>query len=124
LTAFTFVYVLLVAFLMISRLPVFSGKQFGKRVRPEMVLPIFVVAVLFFALLLAFPFEALTICTLLYLGALPFGWMSWQTHARAVVGENAPSETAAAAEPAEISPVAPAGVDAPSGADERPTRLN
>src|SRR3954453_4176840 len=35
-----------VAFLMVSRLPVFSGKRVGKRVEPEMVLPVFVFVVL------------------------------------------------------------------------------
>ena len=35
-------YTLAIALLMVSRLPVFSGKRVGKRVPPEMVLPIFV----------------------------------------------------------------------------------
>src|SRR6266567_2940622 len=33
----TFVYTLAIAFLMVSRLPVFSGKRVGKRLAPEMV---------------------------------------------------------------------------------------
>src|SRR5712691_6777060 len=36
-----FLYTLAIAFLMVSRLPVFSGKRVGKRVAPEMVLPLF-----------------------------------------------------------------------------------
>ena len=47
----TFLYTLAIAFLMVSRIPVFSGKRVGKRVAPEMVLPVFVCVVLFFALL-------------------------------------------------------------------------
>src|SRR6202040_1856905 len=43
----TFLYTLGIAFLMVSRLPVFSGKRVGKRVSPEMVLPVFVFIVLF-----------------------------------------------------------------------------
>ena len=39
----TFFYTLAIALLMVSRLPVFSGKRVGKRVPPEMVLPVFVV---------------------------------------------------------------------------------
>src|SRR5438552_636012 len=35
----TLVYTLAIAFLMVSRLPVLSGKRVGKRVAPEMVLP-------------------------------------------------------------------------------------
>ncbi len=38
----TLLYTLAIAFLMVSRLPVFSGKRVGKRVAPEMVLPVFV----------------------------------------------------------------------------------
>src|SRR5712672_1850274 len=53
-------YTLAIAFLMVSRLPVFSGKRVGKRVAPEMVLPLFVVVVLVFALLIAYPWPVLT----------------------------------------------------------------
>src|SRR5260221_84412 len=55
------VYTLAIAFLMVSRLPVFSGKRVGKRIAPEMVLPVFVAVVLFFALLVAYPWEVLTL---------------------------------------------------------------
>src|SRR5215475_12816383 len=56
----TFVYTLAIAFLMVSRLPVISGKKLGTRVPTEMVLPVFVVVVLFFALLISYPWEVLT----------------------------------------------------------------
>src|SRR3989442_172487 len=56
-----FVYTLGIAFLMVSRLPVFSGKRVGKRVAPEMVLPVFVLVVLFFALLISYPWPVLAI---------------------------------------------------------------
>ena len=69
----TLVYTLAIAFLMVSRLPVFSGKRVGKRVAPEMVLPVFVAVVLFFALLVSYPWVVLTIGTVLYLGSLPLG---------------------------------------------------
>ena len=75
----TLVYTLAIAFLMVSRLPVFSGKRVGKRVPPEMVLPVFVLVVLFFALLIAYPWWVLTIGTLCYLGCLPLGWMSYRS---------------------------------------------
>jgi CDP-diacylglycerol--serine O-phosphatidyltransferase len=119
LTTFSLLYTLFVAFLMISKLPVFSGKQVGKRVPPEMVLPIFVVAVLFFALLLAYPFEVLTVTTVIYLGVLPLSVMSWRRYAQA--------DTAAARPAAETSlmteapPMAP---EAQRGDDDRPARLN
>ncbi len=44
-TVLTLVYTLAIATLMVSRLPVFSGKKAGRRVPPEMVLPIFVAVV-------------------------------------------------------------------------------
>src|SRR5262249_27040053 len=78
--AFTLVYPFALAVLMVSRLPVFSGKRVGKRVAPEMVLPVFVMVVLFFALLIAYPWVVLTIGTLCYLASLPFGYLSYRQH--------------------------------------------
>src|SRR5580692_5507782 len=46
----TVICTLAIALLMVSKLPVFSGKRVGKRVSPDMGLPVFVVVVLFFAL--------------------------------------------------------------------------
>lgn len=78
----TFVYTLVIGLLMVSRLPVFSGKRVGKRVSPEMVLPMFVLAVSLFALLVAYPWPVLTIGTLLYLGLLPLGVWSYREYQR------------------------------------------
>jgi CDP-diacylglycerol---serine O-phosphatidyltransferase len=77
-----FVYTLAIAFVMVSRLPVFSGKKLGTRVSPDMVLPVFVLVVMFFALLVSYPWEILTLGTLVYLVSLPFGWWSYREHAR------------------------------------------
>jgi CDP-diacylglycerol---serine O-phosphatidyltransferase len=76
------VYTLTIAFLMVSRLPVFSGKRVGKRVAPEMVLPVFVAVVLFFALLISYPWVVLTIGTVCFLASLPLGYLSYRSHAR------------------------------------------
>src|SRR5205085_1330734 len=78
----TFLYTLAIALLMVSRLPVFSGKRVGKRVAPEMVLPVFVMVVLFFALLISYPWVVLTIGTVCYLASLPFGYLSYRRHER------------------------------------------
>lgn len=78
----TFFYTLAIAFLMVSRLPVFSGKRVGKRVPPEMVLPVFVMVVLFFAMLVSYPWQILTVGTLAYLACLPLGWLSYRKHQR------------------------------------------
>src|SRR6266702_6449898 len=86
----TFLYTLAIAFLMVSRLPVFSGKRVGKRVAPEMVLPVFVAVVLFFALLVAYPWVVLTLGTLLFLASLPFGVISYRDYERKAAGAGAP----------------------------------
>ena len=124
LTWFTFVYTLAIAFLMVSRLPVFSGKQWGKRVAPEMVLPIFVFVVLFFALLIAYPWPVLTIGTLAYLSLLPFGWLSYRERQRmeAKKPEASDAQAQGEAEPATASP-APVGPSDEAEGD-RPHRLN
>ena len=82
LTWLTLVYTLVVASLMVSRLPVFSGKRVGMRVPPEMVGPLIVLVVLSIALLLAYPWIVLTAGTLAYLGCLPFGWLSYRGYER------------------------------------------
>src|SRR6202047_3254454 len=94
----TFLYTLGIAFLMVSRLPVFSGKRVGKRVAPEMVLPVFVLIVLFFALLISYPWEVLTIGTVMYLMTLPLGWLSYRNaeHKSAAASAAAGAPNAAA----------------------------
>ncbi|PWB64876.1 MAG: CDP-diacylglycerol--serine O-phosphatidyltransferase [Bradyrhizobiaceae bacterium] len=113
----TFLFTLAIAFLMVSRLPVFSGKKIGTRVPREMVLPIFVVAVLFFGLLIGYTWEVLTVGTLVYLGLLPFGWMSYRNYLRQ-------SAAAAPAEPASAEAPPIAGSAAAPADAERPARLN
>jgi CDP-diacylglycerol---serine O-phosphatidyltransferase len=119
----TFFYTLTIALLMVSRLPVFSGKRVGKRVPPELVLPVFVVVVLFFALLISYPWEVLTLGTLAYLGCLPLGWLSHREYQRKDI---AATEVAASpAAPVSESPLAPGVAGPERGSDsDRPTRLN
>src|SRR5258708_18582365 len=75
LTWLTLAYTLTIASLMVSRLPVFSGKRVGTRVPPEMVGPSFVVAVLFIPLLIRYPLFLLPSSTLAFLLAPPFGYI-------------------------------------------------
>ena len=100
------IYTFVVAGLMVSRLPVLSGKKMGTRVRPDMVLPVILLVVLFIALLVSYPWHVLSVGTLAYLALLPLGWFSYQRHLR----EDAASATLAA--PAEGEPA----VSAPPGA--------
>ena len=71
---FTFVeiaYVIAVAFLMVSRIPHFSGKQIG-RVPRDYFIPVLFAVAAFVLLLATFPMEMLVALTLAYLGMLPF----------------------------------------------------
>ena len=116
----TLFYTLLIAFLMVSRLPVFSGKTVRLRVPPEMVLPVFVSVIFFIALLVGYPWHILSTLTVLYLLSLPLGWKSYRNHERAAAAPSAPTADAGPENPA--PPFAPA-VPEPDQAD-RPTRLN
>ena len=112
----TALYTLVIGFLMVSRLPVFSGKTVGSKVQREMVLPVVVLVVLFIALLISYPWQLLSVCSVLYLGCLPLGWLSYRKHeskARVAV-----STAAGGGEAANFS-VTPGETDA-----ERRTRLN
>ncbi|WP_289036103.1 phosphatidylcholine/phosphatidylserine synthase [Roseibium polysiphoniae] len=73
-------YAIGVAFLMISRLPTFSGKRVGTRVRRDYVLPLFVVAVLIVALTVSYPFQMLALGSALYLLSIPFSWRSHRAY--------------------------------------------
>jgi len=124
----TLLYTLAIAFLMVSRLPVFSGKRVGKRVSPELVLPVFVCIVLFFALLIAYPWVVLATGTVVYLAALPLGWLSYRNTKRKAEAQSAAlgaahgapaSQSAQADAPASEPPIA-----AHPSANERPSRLN
>src|ERR1700761_2897242 len=80
LTWLTLAYTLLIAGLMVSWLPVFSGKRVGTRVPPQMVGPVIILLVLFVALLIAYPWIILTLGTLGYLASLPLGWASYRNY--------------------------------------------
>jgi CDP-diacylglycerol--serine O-phosphatidyltransferase len=112
----TFFYTLAIGLLMVSRLPVFSGKRVGKRVPPEMVLPVFVVVVAFFALLLSYPWSVLTIGTVVYLVCLPLGWWSYREHER----KDAAGASAGVVADTALAP----GSMAPDSDRDRPARLN
>jgi CDP-diacylglycerol---serine O-phosphatidyltransferase len=120
LTVATLVYTLVIASLLVSRLPVFSGKRIGTRVLPELVGPLIVVVVLFMALLIAYPWALLTAGTLAYLGSLPFGWLSYREYERR---SREGKGEAATAPPASPPPLAASQAPPPEH-EERPSRLN
>src|SRR5256885_1455908 len=85
----TAAFTLLIAVLMVSRLPVFSGKTVRMRVPPELVLPVFVSVVFFIALLIGYPWYILSVGSVLYLLSLPLGWRSYRNHERAAAAQAA-----------------------------------
>jgi CDP-diacylglycerol--serine O-phosphatidyltransferase len=115
-------YTLLIAFLMVSRLPVFSGKTVRTRVPPEMVLPVFVLVILFIALLIGYPWHLLSAGALIYLLTLPAGYMSYRRHERAAASINttAPSTSHTPSQSADFDS-RPTG---DSATEQRPPRLN
>jgi CDP-diacylglycerol---serine O-phosphatidyltransferase len=118
LTWLTLAYTLAVAALMVSRLPVYSGKRIGTRVTPEMVGPVIILLVLFVALLIAYPWIILTIGTLCYLASLPFGWVSYRTYEERA-REGRAEASAGAGSPPNAASRMKLGDD-----EERPSRLN
>ncbi|WP_084798354.1 CDP-diacylglycerol--serine O-phosphatidyltransferase [Pleomorphomonas koreensis] len=75
-------YVVLIAALMVSRVPTFSGKKYGGLQR-EWVVPILIGVVILAMLLVSYPFHVLSVLTILYLAYIPFGWRAWNRLARA-----------------------------------------
>lgn len=95
---FTFIeiaYVIAVAFLMVSRIPHFSGKQIG-RVPRDYFIPVLFAVAAFVLLLATFPMEVLVALTLAYLGILPLAMRRHQALTladEAAAGALAPAET-------------------------------
>jgi CDP-diacylglycerol--serine O-phosphatidyltransferase len=115
----TLIYTFVIAALMISRLPVLSGKKYGARVPPELVLPVILVAVCLIALLVSYPWYLLTAGTIVYLALLPLGWFSRQRYLEADAAALKARTSVAADGTQMASPAPPAEHD-----DERPVRLN
>jgi CDP-diacylglycerol---serine O-phosphatidyltransferase len=118
LTWLTLAYTLAIAALMVSRLPVFSGKRIGTRVPPEMVGPVIILLVLFVAMLIAYPWIILTIGTLCYLASLPFGWVSYRSYEERAREGKAEAPATAASQPNAANRLQI------TDDEERPPRLN
>src|ERR1700756_3902137 len=100
-------YTLLIAFLMVSRLPVFSGKTIRMRVPPELVLLVFVAVIFFIALLIAYPWYILSAGSVLYILSLPLGFKSYC--------DPAPAAASAATRPRHFPPPLPIPRSDPGG---------
>jgi CDP-diacylglycerol--serine O-phosphatidyltransferase len=93
-------YTLLIAFMMVSTIPTFSGKLLGERISREYVLPIFILAIGFVALLVTYPFGTLTGASVVYLVLIPLSWRRYMLRAaqeqktKPAVPEAPPTEAA------------------------------
>ncbi|HRY05887.1 MAG TPA: CDP-diacylglycerol--serine O-phosphatidyltransferase [Hyphomicrobiaceae bacterium] len=74
------IYTLLIAFLMVSNIPTYSGKLLGERISRELVLPIFILGVLYVATLVTYPHETLAGTSILYLVMIPVGLRRFQNN--------------------------------------------
>jgi CDP-diacylglycerol--serine O-phosphatidyltransferase len=72
------IYVVGIAFLMVSTIPTYSGKTMGKYVPRQWVLPIFVLSVAAFGLLISFPWEMLSLITVVFLVTIPVSVMRYR----------------------------------------------
>jgi len=102
------VYTLVMAFLLVSTIPTFSGKLMGERVQREWVPPLFGVLALFVGLLITYPYATMTVVAVAYLALIPVGWRRYHWNAardkteaagRAVTSPAGPTATGTAASP-------------------------
>lgn len=75
-------YTILIAILLISRLPVYSGKKLGLRVRRDLVLPLIFGVVAYVLLFAAYPWYTLTASVAAYLIFLPLSAAAYAKTAR------------------------------------------
>lgn len=111
----TLMYVLTIAFLMVSTIPTYSGKLMGERISRELVLPIFMLAVGVVALLFTYPIATLAGGTLIYMAIIPVSWSRFKS-------QQARDAAAAGAAGAEAGAAGTAGAAAESE-DKRLTGL-
>lgn len=74
---FATIYTIIIAFLLVSRVPVFSGKEMGQRVRRDLFLPLILFAVLYVWLLVTFTWQTMSFTAVCYLISLPIGAYVW-----------------------------------------------
>ncbi|KQW31035.1 CDP-diacylglycerol--serine O-phosphatidyltransferase [Rhizobium sp. Root274] len=74
---FSTAYTIVIAYLLVSRLPVWSGKSETSHIRRDLVFPMILGVVLYVALLMSFTWQVLVVTVVLYLGSLPLGARNW-----------------------------------------------
>jgi CDP-diacylglycerol---serine O-phosphatidyltransferase len=96
-------YTLAMAFLMVSTIPIFSGKLAGEKISRDYVPLIMLGVALLAALLFTYPYITLAICTAIFLGVIPLSMRRYRFHKEQEVADAVAAQqaaTAAAALPA------------------------
>ena len=88
------VFTIVIGFLMVSNLPVWSGKTLGARIPRTAVMPLILTVVLYVAALANFTWSTLSLSALAYLAFLPFSVRLWRRQARAHAARTSPSPDA------------------------------
>jgi len=88
------VFTIVIGFLMVSNLPVWSGKTLGARVPRTAVMPLILTVVLYVAALANFTWSTLTLSAIAYLCFLPFSVRLWRRQARRHAARTTPSPDA------------------------------
>ena len=114
LTPLVLFYTLAIALLMVSNVPTFSIKLVGQKIAREHVLPVFVLAALFMALLLTFPSLTLAVGSLTYIALIPVSAYRYLAEER---------KAANAAKAHGVKPSTPEQPPPPSHSDEQVVRL-
>lgn len=74
------IYVAGIAFLMVSKIPTFSGKRLGMRVRRDEMLTVLLGVALSMAVLFSYPWITFAVLAVAYLAILPLSAMRYQYH--------------------------------------------
>jgi CDP-diacylglycerol---serine O-phosphatidyltransferase len=80
-------FTIMVALLLVSRLPVYSGKTFGRRVPGDMVMPLILGVVFYVLLLSTYTWQTLTASALAYFAFLPLSAAAYARRARQAATE-------------------------------------
>ncbi|WP_078709397.1 CDP-alcohol phosphatidyltransferase family protein [Consotaella salsifontis] len=75
-------YIVFIGLLMVSRLPTFSGKSVGIRLRRDVVVPLILLVVLYVALLMSFLWQTLAATAVAYFISIVFSVRSYRERAR------------------------------------------
>ncbi len=85
-------YTVGIALLMISRLPVYSGKSAGTKLRSDWVMPTFLFIVVYVAFLMSYTWETLTLTAIGFFLTLPLSYRAWKRYEAADAAASGLSE--------------------------------